>query len=222
MFLDVVLRMQRIRRAVVAALLVCLLALCGSPAYASSPSANGRIAYTSFDDLSVHTVLPSGHGDKRVADYGFDVAAWSFDGEWLAFTGNAEGGTDIYRMQADTGGIARLTYLGFGEYSVGAFSPSYSPRARRNVFQSRTYHDSAPYRFTTMRSDGSELRNIAPSTGGAYPVWPRPGEIDYVEPRSNGERGSIWAMRPDGTHKHRLVYLGRGTANYSSGGYGPI
>jgi hypothetical protein len=184
-----------------------------STAWATSPGANGRISYISGYDL--HTVLPSGRDDKTIASPAYD-STWSPNGRWLAFTGFASDatGSDIFAIRAGGSDERRLTYYGNNNFGYGwTNTPSYSPGGGRIVFLSTAYHEHTS--ITTMRNDGSDWQYPLPYSdrGAGDPVWSPDGEIAYSE---GGERNSIWAMNPDGSGNHRLVYLGK------AGGYGPI
>jgi hypothetical protein len=184
-----------------------------STAWATFPGANGRISYISGYDL--HTVLPSGRDDKTIASPAYD-STWSPNGRWLAFTGFASDatGSDIFAIRAGGSDERRLTYYGNNNFGYGwTNTPSYSPVGGRIVFLSTAYHEHTS--ITTMRNDGSDWQYPLPYSdrGAGDPVWSPDGEIAYSE---GGERNSIWAMNPDGSGNHRLVYLGK------AGGYGPI
>jgi hypothetical protein len=184
-----------------------------STAWATFPGANGRISYISGYDL--HTVLPSGRDDKTIASPAYD-STWSPNGRWLAFTGFASDatGSDIFAIRAGGSDERRLTYYGNNNFGYGwTNTPSYSPGGGRIVFLSTAYHEHRS--ITTMRNDGSDWQYPLPYSdrGAGDPVWSPDGEIAYSE---GGERNSIWAMNPDGSGNHRLVYLGK------AGGYGPI
>jgi TolB protein len=166
------------------------------PAAATFPGANGRIAYS---DLSIHTILPSGHGDSEIGG-GFNPS-WSPDGQRIAFSSG--GGTDfqIYSMPAD-GGAWRLV-------ARNGNNPSYSPNGRRIAYTSLMAADGA---VATVRPNGSDRQILA--RGGGFPVWSPAGKwIAYLVGRTATAAPSIWAMRPNGTDKHRLAFLG------SNGGY---
>jgi Tol biopolymer transport system component len=185
-----------------------------SSAWATLTGANGRIAYTSGYDL--HTVLPSGRGDKTIATPAYD-SAWSPNGKWLAFTGFAPDatGSDIFAMRADGTDERRLTDYGNNPFGYGwTNTPSYSPGGGRIVFLSTGYKSHTS--ITTMRNDGSDWQYPLPYSdrGAGDSVWSPGGEIAYGE--GGKPRSSIWAMNPDGSNQHLLVYLGK------DGGSGPI
>jgi Tol biopolymer transport system component len=162
---------------------------------ATFPGDNGRIAYTD-DDGSIHTVLPSGHGDQTIQPDGFQVA-WSPSGKRIAFVGGS--GPDLYTARADGSSLRRLTFDGDN------FNPSYSPGGGRIVFN-------AEAGITTIRGDGSDRRLILDSSKGGNATWSPGGEIAYLK------GGGIWTMRPNGTHRNLLIGNASGPIYSPDGG----
>jgi Tol biopolymer transport system component len=225
-FLSSMHRFWRWRAAASALCAGCLaLALSAPSAVATFPGANGRIAYIDRHG-DIHTVLPSGNGDKDTGSLG-DGMAWPPLGTRLAFTGQNDcGNPDIYTMRSDGGDVRRLTFQGDNcPYYGGAWDPSYSPGGGRIAFENTFYN--SPYYISTMRTDGSHRQDIANNESLAgvdsiyNPVWSPAGEIAFTARRSADHRSSIWAMRSNGTRKHRLVDLGRFRPD-PTGGYGPM
>jgi Tol biopolymer transport system component len=179
-----------------------------SVAAASFPGANGRIVYSAgFDpNQSIHTILPSGYGDRVIADrYGTEFS-WSPTGQRIAF----DDGGNISTMRADGSDERQLTFEhNEFPYFSSAYNPSYSPSGGRIAFE--LFSHEPPSDIRTMRSDGSDLHVIF--NGDSDPsgaVWSPNREIAYNGP------GGIWAMNPDGSHQHRLVF--GGTPIYSPNG----
>ena len=185
------------RRGLVAAIVTGLCLVGAGPAWAVFPGENGRIAFGDREG-GIHTILPSGHGDRVISSMGF-AASWSPTGRRIVFgdTGN------IYTMRADGTDVRQLTFDGQNQ------SPSYSPSGGRIVFQS-------PAGITTMKADGSNRQVIAPGVC-CVRTWAPNGEIAYWKPRGGSRPHTLLAMRPDGTHRHLLALLGSAHA-----GYGPF
>jgi Tol biopolymer transport system component len=162
------------------------------------PGQNGRIVYGAGAGLSygVHTILPSGQGDQVIGHSG-SFFSWSPNGRRIA---SASGYGDIYTMRADGSDVRQLTFDG------GSYSPSYSPDGGRIAFG----HNGA---VTVMRSDGSD-RHVIGGQGGAE--WAPNGKLVFTKGRVGNTPPSLWEMNPDGSHQHRLVFLG------GDGGYGGI
>lgn len=186
-------------RTLVVAAIAGLGLLAAAPALATFPGANGRIAYLANDGL--HTILPSGQGDKRLPNT-LSQVAWSPDGQRMVGirTVGQAAQPEIYSMAADGADLERLTHS--PRYDA---QPAYSPSGGRIVF-GRT-GNSAGW-VMTMRSNGSDVQRLA--KGVAYQWSPDGRWITYVVEGVGKQRNSIWAMHPNGTDKHRLVFLGKG------------
>jgi Tol biopolymer transport system component len=211
-----------VRRVLMAAAVAGLALAGAAPAGAVFPGANGRIAYVSPDGAggsTLHTVLPSGHGDMVIAsgEFGLDGPVWSPTGRRLAFdTYNSDYLSDVFTARQDGSDLRRLT--NYSDSTIAfAGQPSYSPGGGRIAFHSWVYHD--VNRIKTTRNDGSDTREIAhdyPRRGVGAPVWSPGGEIAFFVGGAPDKLPSIWAMRLDGTDKHHLVDLGK------AGGLGPF
>jgi Tol biopolymer transport system component len=170
-------------------------------AFAVFPGENGLIAYSTHSGSpgsspEIHTVLPSGHGD-RLLGQGLGPQ-WSPNGRRIAFIIGQGLATNIATMRADGSDVRQLTF------DSANSTESYSPGGGRLVF----LHGSSA---VVMRNDGSQRHPIAKDLGDV--TWSPSGEIAYRA----GDHGQVLgAMRPDGTDKHRLVTLG------DDGGFGPI
>jgi TolB protein len=85
---------------------------------------------------------------------------WSPDGRYLLIAAGPPDNKDIFRIDADTGAVARLTSGGNNN------SPAYSPDGQWIVFNSLRVNDQAD--LYLMRSDGSDLRQL---TFDPEPDW---------------------------------------------------
>jgi hypothetical protein len=159
-------------------------ALLAGPASATSPGANGRIAYTG-SDYTIHTVLPTGYGDEQLQP-GLSPS-WSPNGNQLVFI---DGQYRLFLMAADGSHVRQLT-----DPRVYDSYPSFAPGGHRVLF-SRV--GNASVRVMTIRTDGTDLRALTP---GAVAAWsPNGKQIAFDSPK-----GGIWAMRPGGEDKHELT-----------------
>ena len=118
-------------------------------AEASFPGANGEIAFTSdrpapgtpadVDPGHLFAIHPDGHGERPLHTawrspyaFGDQAAAWSPDGERVAYASDEETGAGylaIYVMNADGSGVRRLTPL-----VRTSLSPAWSPDGARILF----------------------------------------------------------------------------------------
>ena len=135
----------------------------------------------------------------RVAD-----PAWSPDARRIVFAATDQRGTDavwtLYVMDADGGGVRRLTGAAFG-----AKSPSWSPDGRSIAFS----HTDPGFGFPrdedvhVIRPDGTGMRRIL--SDASDPAWsPRGKRIAYAYSAPNFYQHAIMTVDPDGRAR-RLV-----------------
>jgi hypothetical protein len=184
-----------------ASFVACLaLALFAPPALASFPGANGRIIYANSIDstYTVHTVLPSGHGDTVIGHQGSQFT-WSPNGRRIAFVDDPA--QNIYTMTANGTDVRQLTFDGYAQ------DPAYAPGGHRIAF---TDVGQASVLITVMRSDGSQRHSIRRAFGG-FRTWTPDGRLAY---RCHF---GLCTMRANGTDREHLVWLPAG-----GGGDGPF
>jgi TolB protein len=179
-------------------------------------------------------------GDPRglgVVVMQWEGAAWSPDGERLAFTakyGAADGNHDIWTVRADGTGRRRLTFDG------ASFHPLWSPDGTRIYFAFRPDDhpeeirfpdgsDAQPVWVRSMRPDGSDRREVTSPVAGRFEIpgsfAPDGGTLAYTRGayRELGPRGrvrdtyEVWVMHPDGSGARRLAARARDPA-YSPDG----
>ena len=165
---------QASRRAAcsLALLVIALLAL-ASPAHASFPGQNGKIAFYDNDGshAGVFVMNSDGSGATPVAD-GFVGPRWSPDGTRFAAPSTQGGNTDIWTVNADGTGAIRLTtdpavdtqpswspdgsHIAFATNRNGNFEIYYSPN--RIAALAEALHDRPPDLFVRVyeAAPGSE------------------------------------------------------------------
>jgi Tol biopolymer transport system component len=176
-----------------------------------------------FEDLkTLKTIAPDGSDAHVIVDsLGWQaVPKWSPTGDWIAFEGSEEKPTDlvnaspkfersVWVVRPDGQDLHRVT----DEYDVEpVFSPDGSQLAFGHVTRPGPAWD-AVQSVVMVGIDGTGRREIVPPTVGlqhvdwspdgmwiTYNVEPLPDVIDQPP-----GRGSIWAVRPDGTDLHVLV-----------------
>src|SRR2546428_112063 len=135
------------------------LALRATPAQATFPGTNGRIAFSTDngDDPQIFTVNPDGSGETQLTfdDSGHSSAPeWSPDGTKIAFDSN-KGGliSAVWVMKADGSNQHRLTAP-----ELEAFYPDWSPDGAHILF---TDHCCPPHsNIWVMNGDGSGLKQL--------------------------------------------------------------
>lgn len=212
--------------AVTLVLAVVLLLVLGSAVHASFPGANGDLAAVKLTRLDcTNTPDPCFNGVLRIVDTHtgsfyeplpcsmpdclFGAAAWSADGEWLAFYHGGLEPSGVWVMRSDASGLRPV--------APDAEGPAWSPDGRRLVVGRAVY--SRRFRpccgrteLVVLGIDGSEEGRLAL---GSAPDWGTNGRVAFV--RSVKKPGTdrivdteIVTIDPDGG---RLVRTGlRGTS----------
>ena len=107
--------------------------------------------------------------------------AWSPDGQSIAFVSSISGNREIYVMNADGSGEARLTYN-----SSHDEEPVWSPDGQRIAF--RSFRDDV-YAIYVMNVDGTDQTRLT-NRGGSW--------LDWFSDLGNRGRSPDWS--PDGRH----------------------
>ena len=119
----------------------------------------------------------------------------------IVFGSERDGNLEIYVMNADGSGLARLT-----EHPAKDGDPSWSPDGARIVFESDRDGQLEIY---TMNADGSDLTRLTFSNAdeqfvNVEPAWsPDGGTIAFASNRTGNAH--IYVMNPDGTEISRLT-----------------
>lgn len=145
------------------------------------------------------------------AEKGIPPAARSSMRGLIAYT-NRTG--DIWVMRADGTHRRRVTRAR-GRVD---FDPDFSPDGRRLVFRSeRGVQPPDPYRvgydaLFVVRTNGRDLRQINPPSGGLFPAWSPKGNVIAFSgaARGNPSRDDITLMTPQGTDVRDLGMPGEG------------
>ena len=109
----------------------------------------------------------------------------------IAFASDRDGNYNIYAMNADGSGLARLT-----NNSADDYAPSWSPDGRRIAFRSRRDGNREIY---AMNADGSGVTNLTNnSDADRYPSWSPDGRRIAFDSDRDGN-WEIYAMNADGS-----------------------
>jgi TolB protein len=179
-----------------------------------------RVVFEDTDTLA--TIGPDGTNPEVIVDsLGWQaIPKWSPTGEWVTFEGSEEKPADpvnaspdfersVWIVRPNGEGLRRVT----DRYDVEpVFSPDGSELAFGHVVRPGPPED-AVQSVAVVALDGTGRREIVPPTVGLQHVdWSPDGTwITYnIEPLAQvadqpPERGSIYAVRPDGTDLHVLV-----------------
>ncbi|MBI4260751.1 MAG: PD40 domain-containing protein [Actinobacteria bacterium] len=184
--------------------------LFASPADASFPGANGKIAFSTTrggGDYSIYSMNPDGTGIAPLIEgpWNDSVPAYSADGTRIAFQSNRNHlpwwHFDIFVASADGTGQTRLTTTG----TDGA--PAWSPDGTRIAFVRHWWGADV----FVMGADGSNQVNITNAPGNdSEPVWsPDGSRIAFSSDRVGGYY-ALFLMDPDGTDVVQLTWPGIG------------
>jgi WD40-like Beta Propeller Repeat len=195
---------MRAARPVILALVASGLA--ASPAFATWPGANGRIAFGTLNEhgTQLRTSTLSGRHERVLARFKplpLGLERKSGFPEW-----RPDGARVLYQRLAT--GIETIRDDGRGRRTLrtSLLFPGWSPSGRELVAVEAT---AEPYALVRMRLDGSHKRRFAvPPTGSlALPRWSPSGRWILFE-HGTSEGVFVWRVRPDGSGMHRVV---RGT-----------
>jgi Ca2+-binding RTX toxin-like protein len=190
-------RTRRLGSLWLAALALTLAA--ASPAAATYPGQNGRIAFVknpgpSFSRYvaSIYTIAPAGGEPVNLSGTnGEDQApSWSASGDRVIFERRHQGGPSIYTILAD----------GTGERYVGpGLEPALSPDGATIAFV-----NPVDYRIFAMDADGSDARPL--TTGWGWdPEYSPDGSLIALETQAPGGVFSIALMKADGSELRDLA-----------------
>jgi dipeptidyl aminopeptidase/acylaminoacyl peptidase len=128
-----------------------------------------------------------------------DTPQFSPDGEWIAFSSERSGSTDIWIGKCDGTGLRRLTFLdGF------AGTPRWSPDGEWVAFDLRP--PSSKPDIWLVRVAGGETHRLTTNTGGAdVPSWSNDGRWIYFHARRDDQ---IWKIPSRGGNPVRLTQQG--------------
>jgi TolB protein len=182
-------------------------------ATSSDWSPDGRlIAFGFIDsvgDTHLATIRPDGTGRRQLTnELGVEeIPSWSPDGTHIAYDAGdpnqPDFSTSIWLIRSDGTQARQLTTDGFD------VEPSFAPDGRRIAF-TRIVEDlpvAAPQTLETVTTDGSQIRQVVPTTDGLeHPQWSPDGHwIAFnIAPEAAAHGGTIYVVHPDGTDLHVL------------------
>ncbi|HTE17495.1 MAG TPA: protease, partial [Armatimonadota bacterium] len=175
-----------------------------------------RVVFTSEGDLWLGSVK-GGTARRLTTHEGLEGAArFSPDGALLAFTGQYDGGTDIYVMPAEGGSPRRLTY-GAGGVTVG-----WTPEGKQVLYRSRRASPEGNNRLWSVPVEGgmprllpiprAELASMH-RDGRRVAYVPVSGEWQHWKRYQGGQADDIWLADLEAkTFKKLTDYAGVDTA----------
>ena len=194
-----------VRRSAVAMASMMLAILLTTSASATSPGANGDIAYSTFGRvLAVRAIDPDDMGDHKLSIGGVDAG----DAEYMP-TGDAAviveyPGRRSRLVQLDLATSARTVILPATEAPRGTiFSVGVSPDGSSVVFCALQRRG---WRLYTVGTDGSQLTRISSGTSDCHADWGENDRIAATEELGSGAQRLV-TMMPDGSDRQTVVTL---------------
>jgi Tol biopolymer transport system component len=184
------------------------------PARAAFPGHNGKIAFGGGGvNPDIFRMNPNGTDQERLthnpaSDF---TPSYSPNGRMIAFVRGPEGNEEIYIMNADGSHQTRLTTNADPDTY-----PSFSNDGSKLLFLSERRHQPLPHfpshyasNLFRMRIDGTHVKLLSRKDVHRRAVWSPLGyRIVFAAEGGSGTRcppEQLWAMRPDGTHEHKLT-----------------
>jgi Tol biopolymer transport system component len=204
------------------------LALVAAPILGEPPGAvgaglpAGTIAFSSLAprgwDLYVSDVQTQ--ESRRLTDHpALDYnAAFSPDGQRIAFVSERDGNLELYTIRTDGSGLRRLT----DNFALDDH-PVFSPDGQRLAFVSTRQPAVVPGQawnaIYVMNADGSSVKRLSrPDTADYSPAWSPKGDlIAFASGSGKAESTDLFVMRPDGSGR-RLVVKNGGWPSFAADG----
>jgi len=189
-----------------------------STATATAPGKhNGRIAFgvrAADGSANIFSVLPDGHGLQQLTTgpQNHLCAAYSADGNEIAYCSDVSGNFEIWTMRANGTQQTQVTHLG-GQ----ALFPDVSPDGATIAFPGIIGEDPYSEIYLVDAGTGSDpvaltsCAGLAAGCSNDYPAWSPDGtrivfvHTDEIDANDNAVNEQVWVMDADGGNKQQLT-----------------
>ena len=179
---------------------------------------NGRLAFgvrAADGSANIFSVLPDGKALRQLTTGPENhlCAAYSADGNQIAYCADVSGNFEIWTMRANGTGQTQLTHLG-----GRALFPDFSRDGRKIAFAGTVGDDPNNEIYVVDAATGAGLVALTSCAESAttgcyndYPAWsPDGSQIVYIhgdgfDADENPVNEQVWVMNVDGTNQHPLT-----------------
>ena len=166
----------------------------------------------------------AGHHERQLTHLDSVSAepAWSPDGTRIVFqyVDNGSGTQDLYTIRPDGTHLEQITDTPAADEVLASFSPD----GRWLTYGYVTYRGANAFAHVRVsRADGSGAHDVTPdSVNGGRPGWSPDGKLILFSSNNNtGVEQSLFTIRPDGSHLHRLTRPRVGSAGDTFASFSP-
>jgi Tol biopolymer transport system component len=184
-----------------------LLIAAPTPAHATFPGKNGRIAFQAQTDagIQIFTVLPDGQGLQQITHVEGDAVTpdWSPDGRQIVFeidkADPSSCGAGVAIMNADGSNIVELTT----DHTVCDFDPSFTPDGARIIFD-RFDPATGVEGFWSMDRNGNDQQRIGPCCIDPN-ASPNGEKLSYLTPNGGPFGVALFTSNIDGSNVFQVT-----------------
>jgi Tol biopolymer transport system component len=148
---------------------------------------------------TLYVMGADGSGAARVANVtNVSNPSWSANSKQIAFQSNRDGNDEIYVVNVDGSGLARLT-----NNAASDGHPTWSPEGKRIAFESNR---DGKFQLYVMNADGSNVTRVTDVGENRRPYW-CPSCYERIVFASNRDGGtwSVYATNADGSNQARMT-----------------
>ena len=164
----------------------------GTPTPTPIPITGGKIVFILGNEI--HTSNPDGSDHQRLTFNGAVERdpTWSPNGQWIAYSSNLTGNSEVWVMGADGNSARQLT-----NHPTDDLYPAWSPDGARIVFVAE--RDNTREIYVIAVGGGTPRRLTSNNIDEAYAAWSPDGSMIAFSGRQLGQ-GGMWTIKSDGSN----------------------